>query len=103
MNSIYSSSEVRDIVPSRAWKRIIFEYILRPVLRRAGARVVVPYEYDDQKRLNGTSWSPMAHTMIGRKRLDDLQLYVKKFRTTLSQVTSSKPSGAGPPSSCVEC
>jgi hypothetical protein len=44
-----------------------------PALRRSGARVVIPYQYDIQNRLNGTDWSPMAHTMIGRKRLDNLQ------------------------------
>jgi len=73
MNSIYSSSEVRDLVPSRTYKRLLFRHVLQPLLRGVGARVVVPYEYDDQKRMNGTDWSPMAHTMIGRKRLDNLQ------------------------------
>ena len=73
MNSIYSGSEVRGFAPSRGYKRLFFNWFLLPALRRSGARVVIPYQYDIQNRLNGTDWSPMAHTMIGRKRLDNLQ------------------------------
>ena len=73
MNLIYSGSEVREFAPSRGYKRLFFNWFLLPALRRSGARVVIPYEYDMQNRLNGTDWSPMAHTMIGRKRLDNLQ------------------------------
>ena len=73
MNLIYSGSEVREFAPSRGYKRLFFNWFLLPALRRSGARVVIPYQYDIQNRLNGTDWSPMAHTMIGRKRLDNLQ------------------------------
>lgn len=73
MNLIYSDSEVREFAPSRGYKRLFFNWFLLPALRRSGARVVIPYQYDMQNRLNGTDWSPMAHTMIGRKRLDNLQ------------------------------
>ena len=73
MNLIYSGSEVREFAPSRGYKRLFFNWFLLPALRRSGARVVIPYQYDIQNRLNGTDWSPMAHPMIGRKRLDNLQ------------------------------
>ena len=73
MNLIYSGSEVREFAPSRGYKRLFFNWFLLPALRRSGARVVIQYQYDIQNRLNGTDWSPMAHTMIGRKRLDNLQ------------------------------
>lgn len=73
MNSIYSNYEVRDFVPSRNYKRLFYDFLLKPLFRRSGARVVTAYDYDDQKRLNGTDWSPMAHTMIGKHRLDNLQ------------------------------
>lgn len=73
MNSIYSGSEVKEFAPSRGYKRLFFNWFLLPALRRSGARVVIPYQYDVQNRLNGTDWSPMAHTMIGRNRLDNLQ------------------------------
>lgn len=73
MNLIYSGSEVREFAPSRGYKKLLFDWFLLPALRRSGARVVVPYQFDIQNRLNGTDWSPMAHTMIGRNRLDNLQ------------------------------
>ncbi len=72
-NSIYSDYEVRDFVPSRRYKRLLYDFFLKPLFSRSGARVVTAYDYDDQKRLNGTDWSPMAHTMIGMNRLDNLQ------------------------------
>ena len=73
MNSIYSDYEVRDFVPSRNFKRLAYDFLLKPLFSRSGARVVTAYDYDEQKRLNGTDWSPMAHTMIGKHRLDNLQ------------------------------
>lgn len=73
MNLIYSGSEVREFAPTRGYKRLFFNWFLLPALRQSGARVVIPYHYDIQNRLNGTDWSPMAHTMIGRNRLDNLQ------------------------------
>ncbi len=77
MNSIYSSHEVIDFAPSRSYKRFIFDRILKPMLDGSGARVVIAYPYDEEKRLQGTDWSPMAHTMIGRKRLDNLQFCIQ--------------------------
>lgn len=77
MNLIHSGSEVREFAPSRSYKRLLFDWIFMPALRRSGARVVVPYEYDDEKRLNGTDWSPIAHTMIGKNRLDNLQFCIQ--------------------------
>ncbi|MEZ6127605.1 MAG: TylF/MycF family methyltransferase [Planctomycetaceae bacterium] len=73
MNTIYSDYEVCEFVPSRRYKRLLFRSVLKPLLNRSGAKVVVPYEYDWEKRRNGTDWSPMAHTMIGQNRLDNLQ------------------------------
>jgi len=78
MNSIYSNYEVRDFVPSKAHKKLLYRLWLQPLLRRSGARVVTDYPYDDQKRLNGTDWSPMAHTMIGKNRLDNLQYCIQQ-------------------------
>lgn len=78
MNTIYSEYEVTPFVPSRPYKRYLFERFLKPLFRRSGASVVTRYSFDEEKRRNGTDWSPMAHTMIGRKRLDNLQYCIEQ-------------------------
>jgi len=73
MNLIYSHYEVTDFTPSSKLKRRIYNLLMKPLFARSEARLVKSYAYEQQKRLDGTDWSPMAHTMIGRNRLDNLQ------------------------------
>jgi Macrocin-O-methyltransferase (TylF) len=42
-----------------------------------GARVVIPQPFDPQKRTVGRDWPPDAHTMIGLRRLDNLQFCIE--------------------------
>jgi len=41
--------------------------------RARGMELVMPQPFDPEARLNGLDWPPTAHTMIGMKRLDNLQ------------------------------
>lgn len=43
-----------------------------------GAQLVVPHPFDPRKREAGRDWPPSAHTMIGLKRLDNLQFCVQQ-------------------------
>lgn len=55
--------------------------LLRSVLTPTGAMLVKKYRFDAQKRTIGQDWpAPMhAHTMVGIKRLDNLQMCVEKI------------------------
>jgi len=72
MNWPYADWEVADLDPAG---------LLRPELlaacRARGVRVVAPSPADPAARLEGRDWPATAHTMVGRARLDDLQLRVE--------------------------
>jgi O-methyltransferase len=42
-----------------------------------GAQLVVPRPFDEEKRAGGRDWPPDAHTMIGLRRLDNLQFCIE--------------------------
>jgi O-methyltransferase len=46
-------------------------------LARAGAQIMKPVPFDLEARLNGLDWPASAQTMIGMKRLDNLQSCVE--------------------------
>lgn len=75
-NTIYSEYEYCDFVPWNKPKRFLFQKLIKPLLYKSKATVVRRYGYDENKRVLGMDWSPMAHTMIGLKRLDNLQYCV---------------------------
>jgi O-methyltransferase len=54
------------------FKRVLFEYVTRD-LAQTGRQIMQPVSFDLEQRLNGRDWPPFAHTMVGMKRLDNLQ------------------------------
>jgi O-methyltransferase len=76
-NLIYAEHESVDFHPWHPVKRLIYERCLKPLLDRGGARVVVPYEFDERKRAVGGDWPTMGHTMIGLRRLENLRACVE--------------------------
>ena len=91
VNTIYSDYEYFEIVPyyehfevmpynktKRFFFQKLFMPLLRKILRKSNAKVIIPYNYDENKRTLGLDWPPMAHTMIGLKRLDNLQYCVEE-------------------------
>lgn len=57
--------------PNGLLKRTV-SHMLRP-LNRLGIELVSRCPFDRQRRIEGRDWPPLAHTMIGLKRLDNIQ------------------------------
>lgn len=72
-NIIYSEHEHTDFMPGNKLKRLFFRKLIMPLFRKSNAKVIRYYDYDERIRALGFDWPPMAHTMIGLKRLDNLQ------------------------------
>lgn len=77
-NMIYHDYEYSDFIPWNKTKRFFFQKLLTPLLQRTNTKIIRPYNFDENKRVLGLDWSPMAHTMIGLKRLDNLQYCVEQ-------------------------
>src|SRR5262249_55944630 len=54
---------------------------LRAACTALGARLKRPQPFDPAKRAEGLDWPPHAHTMIGMKRLDNVQACVDRVLT----------------------
>jgi O-methyltransferase len=67
-NFLYGDCEEAPIQPHGFLKRKIFE-----VCAARGIRMVRAKPFDPQVRGEGRDWPPTAHTMIGLRRLDNLQ------------------------------
>lgn len=71
-NWIYGDSELEILPP---------EGFLPPDLGKAlaarGIHLSRAKPFDPQLRVEGRDWPPMAHTMVGLKRLDNLQFCVE--------------------------
>lgn len=48
-------------------------------LRKHNLRIMRMYDFDSEKRANGQDWPPLADTMIGLKRLDNLQFCIESI------------------------
>jgi O-methyltransferase len=70
-NSIYCDAELEE-VKLAPWKQRVIDAL-------AGKQVAVGIwkTYDEQKRVSGLDWPSVAHTMIGLKRLNNLQACVE--------------------------
>lgn len=68
VNWIYSSAEWEPVKSTGALDRLARAYLLRD-----GAAIARKATFDPAKRANGLDWPPFAHSMIGLKRLDNLQ------------------------------
>ena len=78
VNTIYGSYEYSDFKPWDKVKQFLFQMLFMPLFGKHNAKVVALYNYDENKRIQGRDWSPMAHTMIGLKRLDNIQYCVEE-------------------------
>lgn len=67
-NLIYGELEAWPVEPKNALKRKMVA-----AFRARGMKLVWDRPYDSRARLNGEGWPPGAHTMMGIKRLDNLQ------------------------------
>jgi O-methyltransferase len=72
MDSIYDHVGFLPVVPSTwRWRRLV------AFLARRGIELVRRVPVDKQKRLEGRDWPLVAHTMIGKARLDNIQSCVE--------------------------
>ncbi|MEE8360098.1 MAG: TylF/MycF family methyltransferase [Candidatus Omnitrophota bacterium] len=73
INSIYGDSEVSVYSPKKnPLKRKAVD-----MLRTRGLQVVKPLPMDTDKRETGSDRSPIAHTMIGLKRLENIEFCIE--------------------------
>lgn len=68
LNLIYGELEAWPVEPTNTLKRKIVSAV-----RARGMKLVWNRPYDPQARLDGDGWPPGAHTMMGIKRLENLQ------------------------------
>ncbi len=73
LNSIYSEYEYCDFIPRNKVQKFLFYRLLAPQLKKRNAKVITPYNYDENTRRSGMDWPPMAHSMIGLKRMNNIQ------------------------------
>ena len=79
LNTIYCDYEHYDFRPEKKMKRFFFKKLFLPLFRKENIRVIVGYPYNENERILGRDcWSPMAHSMIGLKRLDNIQYCVEE-------------------------
>lgn len=72
-NLIYGELEAWPVEPRNALKRKVVA-----VFRSRGMKLVWDRPYDPEARLNGEGWPAGAHTMMGIKRLENLQYCVEE-------------------------
>ena len=79
-NTIYYEHEC---VSSAPWnikvKRFFFQRLLAPLLRENNPEIMNRRHQDEDRRVSGKDWPPVAHTMIGLKRLDNIQYCVEQI------------------------
>ncbi|MCC6446024.1 MAG: class I SAM-dependent methyltransferase [Armatimonadetes bacterium] len=71
-NWIYGDTEQAGLSMRRPMNRL-----LAKAAGAAGLRLARPRPFDPAKRADGSDWPPTAHTMIGLKRLDNLQFCIE--------------------------
>ncbi len=68
LDAIYERPEYQPVAPQGGWKRKFVE-----LSAARGLQIVRVNPVDWQARREGLDWPATAHTMIGAKRLDNLQ------------------------------
>jgi hypothetical protein len=71
-NWVYAESELIEPRSTRLLVRLACGAV-----RSLGLRLVRPQVYDPLLRSDGRDWPPFAHSMIGMKRLDNIQMCVE--------------------------
>jgi len=69
---MYEHSELVPVVPHG-----LVRHLIARLLARRGLQIVRRSPVDPETRLNGSHWPLVAHTMIGKSRLDNLQDCIK--------------------------
>jgi len=67
----YEPVRLEEVLP---FKNSLVKGYIEKYLKKGGLKVVRDFPYDPEKRANGLDWPPLADTMIGLKRLDNLQM-----------------------------
>ncbi len=73
-NTIYGDSELTPVSPSSYRRRMVTR-----ILGHSGITLARRILYSHEKREQGLDWPPYAHTMIGLKRLDNIQYCVEQL------------------------
>jgi O-methyltransferase len=73
-NWFYGPTEMKRLIASRLWKRKLIDIFNTA----SGLEIVIPAPMDPAKREKGMDWPPTAHTMIGIKRLNNLQFCIER-------------------------
>ncbi len=71
INWTHADAELKPI-RSHGLSGLVKRTVVRAVAGRR-AKLVRPFRFDPEKRAEGRDWPPTAHTMIGLKRLNNLQ------------------------------
>lgn len=72
-NRLYGDVELRPVHPRRPWARWV-----RAAAESQGLRLVRPVTVDDEARVEGRERLSNAHTMIGMRRLDNLEESIER-------------------------
>lgn len=73
-DSIYRGSSESDILSSRLPVKLIVK-----LLKSFNLKLSLIKSFDSKRRAKGTDWPQRAHTMIGMKRLDNLQFCIERL------------------------
>lgn len=74
---IWGETEKPFIVPASPWIRKVIYKQLKRFLAVRGIKMVREVEFNKQNRIEGRDWPLKAHTMIGFKRLDNIQFCIE--------------------------
>lgn len=74
INEVYGDTEYLPIMTNRFIVKLI-----NRCLNSIGLQISKKQEFDSRKREYGLDWPPYAHTMIGRKRLENVLYCVKQI------------------------
>jgi O-methyltransferase len=67
-NTLYEESTWRQLTPTKAWRKSLLK-----LLDAYGYKIVSAPKYDHDRRLNGLDHPGIGYTMIGLKRLDNIE------------------------------
>ncbi|MEI7481943.1 MAG: TylF/MycF family methyltransferase [Elusimicrobiota bacterium] len=75
-NTIYYEHECRNFTP---WNKKIQRFFVQLLLRKNNPEIINLRDQGEDRRVSGKDWPPVAHTMIGLKRLDNIQYCVEQI------------------------
>jgi len=75
-NTIYYDHECTSSAP---WNKKIHRFFAELLLRKHNPEIINSRDQGEDRRMSGKDWPPVAHTMIGLKRLDNIQYCVEQI------------------------